>query len=274
MRGFRAKLWIGGGVVALIVFAAVFAPLLAHSHQIMNGDLMNAELPPGRKFWFGTDAQGRDIFGRILYGARISLTVGIGSQLINTCIGTCLGLSAGFWGGWWDDVVSGLTNMMLAIPSLVFALALMTIMSPGLTSLLVALGLTNWSYTCRVSRASTLSLRGQGYVQAAKVLGYGDIRIMLTQILPNILGPILVIAMLGTGTVILIESALSFLGLGIAPPYPSWGSMLSGARDELALAPWMSIFPGLAIFVTVLGLNLLGDGLRDILDPQSLARQS
>lgn len=274
MRGFRAKLWIGGGVVAFIVFAAIFAPLLTHSHLILNGDLMDAELPPSHQFWFGTDAQGRDIFGRILYGARISLTIGIGSQLINTCIGTSLGVSAGFWGGWWDDVVSGLTNMMLAIPSLVFALALMTILSPGLTSLLVALGLTNWSYTCRVSRASTLSLRRQGYVQAAKVLGYSDIRIMFTQVLPNILGPILVIAMLGTGAVILIESALSFLGLGIAPPYPSWGGMLSDARDELALAPWMSVFPGLAIFVTVLSLNLLGDGLRDILDPQSLSKQS
>jgi peptide/nickel transport system permease protein len=145
----------------------------------------------------------------------------------------------------------------------------MAILNPGLTSLLIALGLTNWSYTCRLSRASTLSLKTLGYVQAAKVQGFGDIRIMLTQILPNILGPIIVIGTLGMGGAVLSEASLSFLGLGIRPPFPSWGSMLSDARDEITTAPWISIFPGLAIFITVLGLNLLGDGLRDILDPQA-----
>ncbi|MBK9081164.1 MAG: ABC transporter permease [Rhizobiales bacterium] len=248
------------------------SPLIAHTDPVMDANLMNAEVPPGAEFWFGTDAQGRDIYSRVLYGARISLTVGVLSQLINTAIGVALGMSAGYWGGWWDDVVSGLTNMMLAIPSLVFALAIMAILSPGLTSLLIALGLTNWSYTCRLARASTLSLRNQGYVQAARILGYGDLRIMLTQILPNILGPIIVIGTLGMGGAVLAEAALSFLGLGIRPPFPSWGSMLSDARDQITTAPWISIFPGLAIFVTVLGLNLLGDGLRDILDPQARAR--
>jgi peptide/nickel transport system permease protein len=251
----------------------VFAPWLAHTDPVMGANLMNAEEPPGREFWFGTDAQGRDIYSRVLYGARISLTVGIFAQLINTIIGTLLGLSAGYWGGWWDDVVSGLTNLLLAIPSLIFALAIMAILGPGLTSLLIALGLTNWSFTCRLARASALSLRSQGYVQASKVLGYGDFRIMLTQVLPNMLGPLIVIGTLGMGGTILAEAALSFLGLGIRPPFPSWGSMLSEARNEITTAPWLSVFPGLAIFFTVLGLNLLGDGLRDILDPQSRSRR-
>jgi peptide/nickel transport system permease protein len=162
---------------------------------------------------------------------------------------------------------------MLAIPSLIFALAIMAVLGPGLVSLLIALGLTNWSGSCRLARASGLSLKSQGYVQAARTLGYGDLRIMATQLLPNMVGPLLVIATLGMGGAILAEAALSFLGLGIRPPYPSWGSMLSEARDQITTAPWLSVFPGLAIFLTVLGLNLLGDGLRDILDPQSRSRR-
>lgn len=268
----RGNLLIGGALFALVVIGGTLAPFLAHTDPVMDANLMNAEVPPGGEFWFGTDAQGRDIYSRVLYGARISLTVGIVSQLINTVIGVCLGMSAGYWGGWWDDFVNALTNLMLAIPSLIFALAIMAILTPGLTSLLIALGLTNWSYTCRLSRAATLSVRSLGYVEAARSLGYSDIRIMTTQVLPNIIGPIIVIGTLGMGGAVLAEASLSFLGLGIRPPFPSWGSMLSDARDQITTAPWISIFPGLAIFMTVLGLNLLGDGLRDILDPQSRAR--
>lgn len=271
---FRANLWIGGLLFALVLLGGVFAPWLAHTDPVMDANLMNAEIAPGAEFWFGTDAQGRDIYSRVLYGARISLTVGIVSQLINTLIGVALGLSAAYWGGWWDDFVNGLTNLMLAIPSLIFALAIMAILTPGLTSLLIALGLTNWSFTCRLTRAAALSVKSLGYVEAARALGYGDIRIMLTQILPNVAGPIIVIGTLGMGGAVLAEAALSFLGLGIRPPFPSWGSMLSDARDQITTAPWISIFPGLAIFVTVLGLNLLGDGLRDILDPQSQSRHA
>jgi peptide/nickel transport system permease protein len=270
---FRANLWIGGVLFAAVVVGGTFAPWLAHTDPVMDADLMNAEMPPGAEFWFGTDAQGRDIYSRVLYGARISLTVGIVSQLINTVIGVALGMSAGYFGGWWDDFVNGLTNLMLSIPSLVFALAIMAILQPGLTSLLIALGLTNWSYTCRLSRAATLSIKQQGYVEAALSFGSSNARIMLFQILPNIAGPIIVIGTLGMGGAVLAEAALSFLGLGIRPPFPSWGSMLSDARDQITTAPWISIFPGLAIFVTVLGLNLLGDGLRDILDPQSQTRR-
>lgn len=271
---FRANLWIGGVLFAAVVVGGTFAPWLAHTDPVMDADLMNAEMPPGREFWFGTDAQGRDIYSRVLHGARISLTVGIVSQLINTVIGVVLGVSAGYFGGWWDDFVNGLTNLMLSIPSLIFALAIMAILQPGLTSLLIALGLTNWSYTCRLARAATLSTKQQGYVEAARSFGSGSTRIMLTQILPNIAGPVIVIGTLGMGGAVLAEAALSFLGLGIRPPFPSWGSMLSDAREQITTAPWISIFPGLAIFMTVLGLNLLGDGLRDILDPQSHARRT
>jgi peptide/nickel transport system permease protein len=268
-----ANLWIGGGLVAVAIVVAVLAPWIALTDPVLDANLMNAELPPDWTFPFGTDGQGRDIYSRIVYGARISLTVGIVSQIANSIIGVSLGLSAGFWGGWWDDLVSGLTNLMLAIPSLIFALAIMAILGPGLTSLLIALGLTNWSYSCRIARAQALSLKSQGYIQAARILGYGDVRIMFTQLLPNMLGPLIVIATLGIGGTILAEAALSFLGLGIRPPFPSWGSMLSEARDQISTAPWLSVFPGLAIFLTVLGLNLLGDGLRDILDPQSTTRR-
>ncbi len=268
-----ANLVIGGTLCGVAVLAGVLAPWLAHTDPVMDANLMNSEIAPGREYWFGTDAQGRDIYSRVLHGARISLTVGFVSQIINSIIGVTLGLTAGYWGGWWDDFVNGLTNLMLAIPSLIFALAIMAVLGAGLTSLLIALGLTNWSFTCRLARASALSLKSLGYVQAAKTLGYGDFRIMFTQLLPNMLGPIIVIATLGMGGAILAEAALSFLGLGIRPPYPSWGSMLSEARDQITTAPWLSIFPGLAIFLTVLGLNLLGDGLRDILDPQSKERR-
>lgn len=268
------NIFFGGFLTALVILAGVLAPWIAPFDPVYDANLMNSELPPDGTFWFGTDAQGRDVFSRVLYGAQISLTVGVVSQIINTIIGVSLGISAAYWGGWWDDVVNGLTNVMLAIPSLIFALAVMAVLGPGLVSLLIALGVTNWSWTCRIARSSTLSLKGQGYVQAAQTLGYSDARIMFTQILPNIMGPILVMATLGMGAAVLAEAALSFLGLGIQPPFPSWGSMLTDARELIQLAPWAALFPGLAIFLSVLGFNLLGDGLRDSLDPHMRTRKS
>lgn len=271
-RYLNLNLILGGVLTLLVIVAGIFAPLLTHLDPVLDADLMNSQMPPSAQFWFGTDSQGRDIFTRVLYGARISLTVGIVSQLINSVIGLALGISAAYWGGWWDDLVNGLTNMMLAIPSLIFALAIMAVLGPGLVSLLIALGLTNWSWTCRIARSAALSLKSQGYVQAAQTLGYSDIRIMATQLVPNMLGPILVIGTLGAGSAVLSEAALSFLGLGIRPPFPSWGSMLTDARELIVLAPWAAIFPGLAIFLAVLGFNLLGDGLRDMLDPHMRTR--
>ncbi|KGJ19272.1 ABC transporter permease [Paracoccus sanguinis] len=268
----RFNLTLGLVVVTVMLLFAVVGPWLTPHDPILDADLMNSEMPPSWDHWFGTDSQGRDVFARVAAGARVSLTVGIVAQAINSVIGIALGVTAGYWGGWWDDFVNGVTNMMLAIPSLVFALAIMAVLGPGLTSLLIALGLTNWSWSCRIARSSALSLKSQGYVQAARTLGYGDGRIMLTQLVPNMVGPVLVMASLGIGEAVLAEAALSFLGLGIRPPQPSWGNMLTDAREAIRSAPWVTIFPGLAVFLTVLGFNLLGDGVRDWLDPRMQVR--
>ena len=266
----RQKNLMVGGIIALLVVAmAVFSPWLAPFHPIDHADLMHSEEPPNRTYLFGTDNQGRDILSRVIYGSRVSLSVGLVSQGLNSLIGIMLGLTAGFIGKRWDDFVMALTNILLSIPSLVFALAIMAVLGPGLINIFLALGFTNWAYSCRITRSQVLFARSLDYVMAARALGYGQVRIMFTQILPNIVGPILVVATLGVAGAILIEAALSFLGLGVQPPTPSWGGMLSQAREQLFTAPWISIFPGLAIFVTVLGLNLLGDGLRDILDPHT-----
>jgi peptide/nickel transport system permease protein len=265
----RTNRLVGGAVTLAVVLTAVFAPLLAPYHPIDDANLLYSDEPPSAKFWCGTDSQGRDILSRIIYGARISLSVGLISQGLNSLIGIGLGLTAGFFGRWWDDLVMGLTNIMLAIPSIIFALAVMALLGPGLINVFVALGFTNWSYSCRITRSQVLSAKSLDYVKAARALGYGRWRIMFTQILPNIVGPILVVATLGVAGAILVEAALSFLGLGVQPPTPSWGGMLSFASEKLFTAPWVSIFPGLAIFLTVLGLNLFGDGLRDLLDPHT-----
>jgi len=265
----RTNLLVGGAVTLIVVLTAVLAPWLAPYHPVDDANLLYADEPPSAKFWCGTDSQGRDILSRIIYGARISLSVGLISQGLNSLIGIVLGLTAGFFGRWWDDLVMGLTNIMLAIPSIIFALSVMALLGPGLVNVFVALGLTNWSYSCRITRSQVLSAKSLDYVKAARALGYGQWRIMFTQILPNIVGPILVVATLGVAGAILIEAALSFLGLGVQPPTPSWGGMLSFAREKIFTAPWISIFPGLAIFFTVLGLNLFGDGLRDLLDPHT-----
>jgi len=267
--GRQKNLMIGGAITLVIVLMAIFAPLLSPYDPITQADLMHAEEPPSRAFLFGTDTQGRDILSRVIYGAQVSLSIGLITQCLNSLIGILLGLTAGFVGRWWDDLVMGLTNIMLSIPALVLALAIMAVLGPGLFNVFLALGFTNWSYSCRVTRSQVLAARSLDYVTAAQALGQGRAQIMLQQILPNIVGPILVIATLGVAYAILTEASLSFLGLGAQPPTPSWGGMLSTAREQLFTAPWISIFPGMTIFVTVLGLNLLGDGLRDILDPHT-----
>src|SRR5574342_393175 len=267
------NLMIGGIITLAIVCVALLAPFLAPYDPINYADLLRSEEPPSRTFFLGTDTQGRDILSRVIFGARISLSIGLITQSLNSLIGILLGLTAGFLGRWWDDLVMGLTNVMLSIPALVLALAIMAVLGPGLFNVFLALGFTNWSYSCRITRSQVLAARSLDYVTAARAIGYGRARIMLTQILPNVVGPILVVATLGVAYAILTEASLSFLGLGAQPPTPSWGGMLSTAREQLFTAPWISIFPGLAIFVTVLGLNLLGDGLRDILDPHTIRQR-
>ncbi|MGD8663354.1 MAG: ABC transporter permease [Desulfobacterales bacterium] len=269
----RKNLVLGAVVTVVMIIIAIFAPLIAPYDPIYDADLMVAEEPPSLSYIFGTDDQGRDIFSRVVYGARISLSVGLISQLMNSIIGITLGLLAGYFGKWVDDLIMGLTNIMLSIPSIIFALAIMALLGPGLINVFIALGFTNWSYTCRITRSQALYTKNLNYVNASRALSYSEVNIMFTQILPNIVGPILVIATLGISGAILIEASLSFLGLGTQPPTPSWGGMLATAREQLFTAPWISIFPGMFIFLTVLGLNLFGDGLRDILDPHTSQRK-
>jgi len=269
----RKNLVIGAVVTVVMIIMALFAPLIAPYDPVYDADLMVAEEPPTSAYIFGTDDQGRDIFSRVVYGARISLSVGLISQLMNSIIGITLGLIAGYFGKWVDDLIMGLTNIMLSIPSIIFALAVMALLGPGLINVFIALGFTNWSYTCRITRSQALYTKNLNYVNASRALSYSEVNIMFTQILPNIIGPILVIATLGISGAILIEASLSFLGLGTQPPTPSWGGMLATAREQLFTAPWISIFPGMFIFLTVLGLNLLGDGLRDLLDPHTSQRK-
>lgn len=229
---------------------------------------MNALISPNRTFPLGTDQYGRDILSRIIYGSRLSLLIGLLVQGLNTLIGVSLGLFAGYFGGKLDDFVMGLTNLMLSVPILILSLAIMAILGPGLFNLFIALTIAGWTYTCRITRANTLSIKTLEYTQAARAMGCSTFRILSRHILPNILGPILVIATLGVADVILMAATLSFLGLGVQPPTPEWGAMLSQGRDYMYFAPWVSIFPGMALFITIMGLNVLGDGLQDFLNPR------
>jgi peptide/nickel transport system permease protein len=270
----KNKSILGGGIIVImVVLIAVFAPLVAPYDPVKDADLARALEPPGGRFLLGTDPYGRDVLSRVLYGARISLMVGLIAQTMNTIIGVSLGLLSGYFGGKIDDGIMGLTNIMLSMPALILALAIMAVLGPGIINVFIALGVVNWTYSCRIARAGTLSIREKEFVDAAKSLGCSTFRIFRKHILPNILGPIIVIATLGVADAILMAATLGFLGLGAQPPTPEWGAMLSRGRDYMWSAPWLCIFPGLAIFITVLGLNLLGDGLRDVLDPHLRGRR-
>ncbi len=258
---------IGGSIVLFFVILAIFAPIIA-PYSPTDADLMRSLEPPQKKYLFGTDVQGRDILSRIIYGSRISLSVGIVVQAISLTIGITLGLLSGFYGGIIDDLISSIMNIMFSFPSLLFAIAIMAVLGPSLYNIFLALGIISWPTVARLVRGETLSLKKRDFVEASRALGVHNISIIFKHILPNCLGPIIVVATLGIADAILTEATLSFLGLGIQPPTPSWGSMLSRGREYIWSAPHLVIFPGLAILITVLGFNLLGDGLRDIFDPR------
>jgi ABC-type dipeptide/oligopeptide/nickel transport system permease subunit len=259
---------IGTVIVGLLAGVAIGAPWLA-PHDPVRNDLTVALRPPASPgFILGTDDLGRDMLSRIIWGSRISLSVGLGVEGIAVVIGTALGLLAGFYGGWADGIVSGATNIMFALPRLLFALAIIAALGSSLASVFIALGIVGWPTVCRLIRAEALSIRPKEFVDAARATGAGDRRIIFRHVLPNALGPLIVIGTLGVAHVMLAEASLSFLGLGAQPPTPSWGTMLSGGQAYVWSAPWLTVLPGLAIFIAVLGLNLLGDGLRDVLDPR------
>lgn len=259
---------IGATVVVLLAVTAILAPYLAPFHPTEGNKIIDAMTPPNGKFLLGTDHTGRDVFSRLLFGARISLTVGLVVQSIAVVVGTTLGLLAGYYGGWVDDLISGATTVLQAFPGLLFAIAVMAVLGPSLYNVYVALGLVGWPTICRLVRGETLALKEREFVEGARAVGAQDLRILIRHVLPNATGPLIVIVTLGVASAILSEASLSFLGLGAQPPTPSWGAMLASGRDHIWDAPWLTIYPGLAIFITILSLNMLGDGLRDVLDPR------
>jgi peptide/nickel transport system permease protein len=264
---------VGTLIVGLVIVAALAAPLLAITDPIEQ-DLTVVLQPP---FWLeggsfqhplGTDHLGRDVYSRLVHGARISLTISVLAALLGAVVGVTAGLVAGYLGGRLDAVIMRLVDLNLAFPLILLALSVVALLGANLKNLVIVMAITTWMIYARVVRGLSLALREQEFVQAARALGAHDTRIIARHVLPNVLAPIVVIWTLEVARVILMESALSFLGLGVPPPTPTWGRMLAEGRDYLTVAGWISIFPGIAIMVTVLGINFLGDGLRDLLDPR------
>ncbi|MEF2145510.1 MAG: ABC transporter permease [Desulfovibrionaceae bacterium] len=254
-------------IVGSISLAALLAPWIAPYNPTAI-DVDAILLPPSPEHWLGTDALGRDLLSRMLYGGRVSLWVGFVAVGLATAIGLVLGLAAGYFGKLTDEIIMRGVDVMLCFPSFFLILAVIAFLQPSLTNIMIVIGLTSWMGVARLVRAETLTLRERDFVLAARVAGAGSMRIIFLHILPNALAPVLVSATLGVAGAILVESSLSFLGLGVQPPDPSWGNMLTEGKEVLGIASWLSVFPGLAILVTVLGYNLLGEGLRDILDPR------
>ncbi|MCA9709543.1 MAG: ABC transporter permease [Myxococcales bacterium] len=258
---------VGLGFIVLLILVAVFAPWIAPYGPAERSPGAFRE-PPSLEHWFGTDTIGLDVFSRVVYGARISLRVGIIATLMTVVIGLVLGAVAGFYGGKTDGLIMRVTDVFLAIPYIVLAVAIATLFGKSVNSVILVLGLTGWLGLCRIVRASFLSLNRLEYVEAARSLGFRNSRIIFRHMLPNALQPVIVYATIEVGTIILAEAALSFLGVGPVPPTPAWGLMVSEAKSTLAVAPHMLFFPGMAIFLTVLAFVFVGDGLRDALDPK------
>ncbi|HEY0931578.1 MAG TPA: ABC transporter permease [Gemmatimonas sp.] len=265
--------WFGALVVMLIIVLAMAAPLVT-THDPARIDLRHALEAPSGDHWLGTDAQGRDVWSRLIFGARVSLLVGIASQGIALGIGVVLGLVAGYRGRWTDEVIMRLADVTLAFPSLLLLIAMAAAFEPSLTVVCVVIGVVGWAAMARLVRGQVLVVRELEYVQAMRALGARDGRIVARHILPNVVAPVVIAGTLGIAGAIMAEAALSFLGLGVQPPTPSWGAMIADGRDlaQLRDAPWTSLAPGLAIGAAVLGFNLLGDALRDALDPRAERR--
>ena len=263
----HSLLALGALIVGAMSVAAILAPWVApYDPNFINVDALLQ--PPSAAHLLGTDALGRDVFSRILFGGRVSLWVGFVAVGIATGIGLALGLVAGYFGRVVDEIIMRGVDVMLCFPSFFLILAVIAFLEPSLTNIMVVIGLTGWMGVARLVRAETLTIRERDYVLAARAAGAGSARILLRHILPNAVTPVLVSATLGVAGAILTESSLSFLGLGVQPPDASWGNMLMEGKDVLGIAWWLSVFPGLAILVTVLGYNLLGESLRDLLDPR------
>ena len=267
VRGWRLTAIVGGTIVVGCVLVALFAPLIAPHDpiEIFSGQLRK---PPSQRFLMGTDEVGRDILSRVMYGARVSLRVGLISVGIAAACGSALGLVAGYAGGWTDALVMRLVDIMLAFPGILLAIAIVAVLGPGIDNVMIAVGIEAIPVYVRTVRASTLSVKQNEFVLAAHAIGTPAGGIIWRHILPNVAAPIIVLATLGVGIAILTSAGLSFIGLGAQPPTPEWGSMLATGRTYVRDAPWIAAFPGLAIVIVVLGLNLLGDALREAFDPR------
>lgn len=269
MKLFRhhSLFYLGLAIVLGMSLIALLAPWIApYAPETL--DLDAVLMPPSAAHLFGTDALGRDIFSRMVYGARVSLWVGFVAVGISLAIGIFLGLVSGYFGGLVDEIIMRGVDVMLCFPSFFLILAVIAFLEPSLSNIMIVIGLTSWMGVARLVRAETLSLRERDFVAASRLAGAGPVRLLAVHILPNALAPVLVSATLGVAGAILVESSLSFLGLGVQPPSPSWGNMLMEGKNTLEIAPWLSLYPGLAILITVLGYNLLGESLRDMLDPR------
>ena len=260
---------IGVVVVVTLVAAALAAPLITR-YDPTAIDLASRLRPPSGTHWLGTDVQGRDVWARLVYGARVSLAVGLFSQGIALLLGVSLGLVAGYYGRWVDEVVMRLADVTLAFPTLLLLIAMAAALEPSLTIVFITIGVVGWAGMARLVRGQVLVVRQLEYVQGIRALGARDRRIIAGHVLPNVVAPVVIAGTLGVAGAIMAEAALSFLGLGVQPPTPSWGTMIADGRDlsQLRNAPWTSVAPGLAIGLAVLGFNLLGDALRDALDPR------
>jgi peptide/nickel transport system permease protein len=258
---------IGLGIIAFFVIVAIFAPLIA-PEGINDQKLPERLTAPSSEYWLGTDDFGRDMLSRIIYGTRISLTIGFFSVLGSIAVGSILGIVAGYYGGWVDMIISRTFDIMLAFPSILLAIAVVTILGPSLQNALIAIAIINVPNFGRLIRSKVLSVKEEEYIVAAKSIGMGDLRLLFHHVLPNSMAPIIVQGTLAIATAILEAAALGFLGLGAQAPNPEWGKMLADSKQFLIQAPWTMVSPGLAIMLIVLGFNLMGDGLRDALDPR------
>jgi len=266
----RNKLAVFGALIILsLALVAIIAPLIAPFNPNQQ-DILHRLEPPSVKHPLGTDDLGRDLLSRIIYGTRVSLLVGFVAVGIAIIIGSLLGLLSGYFGGWLDALIMRFVDIMLCFPTFFLILMVIAFLEPNIWNIMAVIGLTSWPGLTRLVRGECLSIREREFVQAAKALGLSNRRVMFVHLLPNIMAPILVTATLGIGGAILTESALSFLGLGVQPPTPSWGNILTAGKDYITMAWWLSLYPGLAILITVLAYNLLGEGLRDVLDPRMM----
>ncbi len=257
----------GAALVLFLVVLAFAAPVILRQDP-MGQDVVHRLLPPSADHWLGTDDLGRDVFTRIMFGTRISLAVGILAVSASVLIGTLIGLIAGYFGKSIDAALMRLVDILLCFPTIFLILMVIAFLEPNILNVMAVIGLTSWMGLSRMVRGEVLSLRERDFIWAAKGLNLSTPRILFIHILPNVVSPVLVAATLGVGGAILTESALSFLGLGVQPPSPSWGNMLAAGKDYIHIAWWLTVFPGLAILITVLAFNLLGEGLRDVLDPR------